>query len=174
MTIDTDSTHSSINDFNIKKVKEYLQNIMIKRIKYIKSYERIKNYFNEYNIVLTLEQLNILNSMISKLNNEINNLINDNYEELLITQLYLDYELQNGIEQNKAKIFYNRIFLPSYDRCDYLLDNNSCVVCLDLVEKKYKCGCCKSNYARYCSKKCQKKDWINHKYFCNDLQINKT
>lgn len=45
----------------------------------------------------------------------------------------------------------------------------ACIVCLSNIAKNMKCAVCKSDFIHYCSVKCQKKDWKNHKLFCKDL-----
>ena len=40
-----------------------------------------------------------------------------------------------------------------------------CFVCKTVC--KTKCGCCR--FTTYCSKKCQKKDWVRHKSNCNKV-----
>eukprot|EP01080_Neovahlkampfia_damariscottae_P009296 gene9296-1384_t len=49
---------------------------------------------------------------------------------------------------------------------DSLLSTN-CQNCLTFLKKKFRCNNCQ--YIYYCSPKCQKEDWINHKHECKSI-----
>jgi hypothetical protein len=43
-----------------------------------------------------------------------------------------------------------------------------CCGCQEIKEDMLRCGGCHMKF--YCSKECQKKDWVNHKPFCQSLK----
>ena len=45
----------------------------------------------------------------------------------------------------------------------------SCVVCHANENIHLKCAGCKTSEINYCSKECQKKDWIFHKQYCESI-----
>jgi len=51
-----------------------------------------------------------------------------------------------------------------------------CVKCLKTKaeQKIFKCSGCRSQWARYCGRTCQRNDWAVHKLFCNDLRQHKS
>ena len=55
----------------------------------------------------------------------------------------------------------------------HIKEDGACVVCLkmDPDVRMFRCGDCCSIWARYCGRKCQRKDWANHKHFCADMNL---